>query len=1013
MSFVHLHTHTAYSLLDGAGTIPKILDRAKVLGQNAMAITDHGNMYGVIEFYKYAKSIGIKPILGCEVYLAARSRFDKEHDKDAKRYHLILLAKNNTGYKNLMKIVSAGFIDGFYYKPRVDFELLEKYSDGIIALSGCMYGLISQKILGGDYDGARDAASRLGKIFGKDGFYIELQNHGLRDQLYLNRALTRLAQDLSLPLAATNDIHYVNKSDAELQDILMCIQTMSTLDDPNRFKMETRELYVKSEDEMCELFSNVPEAIENTQKIADMCDVTVSFERQPLPSFDVPEGYTSKKYLRELCDKGFAERYSKDDEAARARLEYELSVIEDMGFVDYFLIVWDFIKYAKTHGITVGPGRGSAAGSVVSYCLDITTVDPIKFGLFFERFLNPERISMPDIDTDFSPEGRPRVIEYIINKYGADNAAQIITFGTLAAKQAIRDVGRVLGVPLRLVDKITSQIPHAPKITIDEVLKESAGFKRMYDEDETVRRVVDTARELEGLPRNVSTHAAGVVITRAPLVEHIPIQRSDNTVTTQFPMTTVEELGLLKMDILGLNNLSIIENSIENIQKSKGIRPDLNRLDYNDAETYKMISRGDTDGIFQLESAGMKRFLTELRPSCLEDIIAGIALYRPGPMDSIPRYIENKRHPEKITYKHPSLEPILSVTYGCIVYQEQVMQIVRTLGGFSLGRADLVRKAMSKKKADVMREERQNFIYGLKDKNGNEIISGAIKNGIDEKCAAEIFDEMMSFASYAFNKAHAAAYSVIAYQTAWLKRHYPSEFLAALLSASLGRADKIEKYTSYAAKIGIKVLPCDINESGTAFTALPNGNIRYGLGAVKNVGIGFVEDMEAERNRGGRFMSFTDFCCRTADKKLTKKVAEGLIECGAFDSMGIPRNTLLANCERVVSGAVAQSKSTAAGQLSMFDMSDEKRSYPKDDFALSEPSSGKLYLRFNSTDSNTYTAVKRLISNTNGNVPVFINYADTKKTHRAPEHMWVFEGSEVISRLTRLLGEPNVKFVSH
>ncbi len=1012
MSFVHLHTHTAYSLLDGAGTIPKILDRAKELGQTAMAITDHGNMYGVIEFYKYAKSIGIKPILGCEVYLAARTRFDKEHPFDAKRYHLILLAKNNTGYKNLMKIVSAGFTEGFYYKPRVDFDLLRENSDGLIALSGCMYGIISQKILGGDYDGAKADALKLSKIFGDGNFYIEIQNHGLKDQLYLNHGLIRLSNELSLPLAATNDIHYVNKENAEIQDILMCIQTMKTLDDPDRVKMESQELYVKSEDEMRALFPNIPEAIENTQKIADMCDVTISFDRQPLPLFDVPDGYTSKQYLRELCEKGFAERYDSADEKARRQLEYELSVIEDMGFVDYFLIVWDFIKYAKQSGIMVGPGRGSAAGSVVSYCLDITTIDPMKFGLFFERFLNPERISMPDIDTDFSPEGRPQVIEYIINKYGSSHAAQIITFGTLAAKQAIRDVGRVLNVPLRMVDKITSQIPFAPKITIEDALKTSSSFAELYRSDETTKRVVDIAREIEGLPRNASTHAAGVVITRAPLVEHIPVQRNEDTVTTQFPMTVVEELGLLKMDILGLNNLTIIKNAIENIKKTKSIEIDLSRLDYSDAKTYQMISRGDTDGIFQLESAGMKRFLTELKPSCLEDIIAGIALYRPGPMDSIPKYIENKHNPSKIVYKHPALEPILNVTYGCIVYQEQVMQIVRTLGGFSLGRADLVRKAMSKKKSDVMREERQNFIYGLSDENGNEIIAGAVKNGIDEKTAAEIFDEMLSFASYAFNKAHAAAYSYVAYQTAWLKCRYPAEFFAALLSATLGRADKTEKYIKSAEKHGIRLLPSDINESGVSFTVTPDGNIRYGLGAVKNIGTGFIEDMEVERAKNGRFMSFTDFCHRMADKKLTKKIAEGLIECGAFDGMKLSRNALMANYERIVDGAVAQSKNTAAGQLSIFDALGDN-SYLKDDFAEkpTAESGGKLYLRLNSTDSGKYTAIKRYISNTNGNVPVYINYADSKKTMLAPSNMWVFEGSEVIGRLSRLLGEENVKFV--
>ncbi len=914
MSFVHLHTHTIYSLLDGEGTIPKILDRAKELGQTAMAITDHGNMYGVIDFYEYAKKIGIKPVLGCEVYVARRSRFDKVHELDSKNYHLILLAKNEEGYKNLMKIVSMGWVEGFYYKPRIDLDVLREHSEGLIALSGCMFGVISRLFLESNPDEAKKTAETFIEIFGKENFFIEIQDHGLYDQKKLNSQLVSLAREMGLSLVATNDIHYVTEKDAEYQDILMCIQTGKTVNDSDRMKMESSQLYVKSEEEMLELFSYVPEAIENTQKIADMCNVEIEFGKLHLPEFALPEGYTAYDYLKELCERGFNERFPEDNGEIRDRLIYELETIKSMGYVEYFLIVWDFINYAKENGIMVGPGRGSAAGSIVSYCLKITDINPIKYGLIFERFLNPERVTMPDIDIDFCYERRGEVIDYVNRKYGSDHVAQIITFGTMAARLAIRDVGRALDVPYSVADTVAKEIPAALDMTIEKALQINPHLKEMYDSDEQVKSIIDTSIQLEGLPRHSSTHAAGVVITRKPVTEYVPVQCNNEVVTTQFTKDTVEHLGLLKMDFLGLRTLTVIRDALDNIKKTRGETLDIGKIDFEDKLVYEMISRGDTDGVFQLESGGMQSFMKDLAPTSIEDIIAGISLYRPGPMDSIPRYVANKRNPKNITYKHSSLEKILDVTYGCIVYQEQVMQIVRDLGGYSLGRSDLVRRAMSKKKTDVMEQERKNFIYGIKNEKGEYEVDGAIKRGIDEKTAAEIFDEMMDFAKYAFNKSHAAAYAFVSYQTAYLRCHYPVEFFAALLTSCLAHPDKITKYLNSAKKMGIKILPPDINKSTVAF--VPDGaDIRFSLGAVKNVGVSIIDEIAKEREKGGTFTSFTNFCNRMATGKLNKRSLEALIRCGAFDSMGLKRSVLLDVFEQTFDGAVDTKKNTLDGQM--------------------------------------------------------------------------------------------------
>ncbi len=932
MAFTHLHTHTAYSLLDGEGTIKKILDRAKELGQTSMAITDHGCMFGVIDFYEYAKSIGIKPVLGCEVYVAARGRQDKIHELDASSSHLILLAKNNEGYKNLMNIVSIGYVEGFYYKPRIDIDVLRQNSEGIIALSACMIGVLSKKILNGDYDGAKNAALEFIDIFGKENYFIEIQDHGIFEQKMLNRELIRLARELDLGIVATNDIHYVKREDAEFQDILMCIQMGKTVADDDRMKMSTQEMFVKSEEEMQELFSYIPEALENTQKIADMCNVEIEFGKLHLPEFALPDGYTSPQYLRELCLMGFEKRYPEADAALRDRLEYELSTIEAMGYVDYFLIVWDFIHFARENGIMVGPGRGSAAGSIVSYCLEITNIDPIKYDLIFERFLNPERVTMPDIDIDFCYERRGEVIDYVNKKYGTDKVAQIVTFGTMAAKLAIRDTGRALDMPYSFVDSVAKQIPNELNITIKGALEENKQLKSMYDTDPQVKRLIDISSEFEGLPRHTSTHAAGVVITREPVQTYVPLSRNDDVITTQFTMTTIERLGLLKMDFLGLRTLTVIRDAVNNVRLTHGIDVDMDSVDMTDPETFALISRGDTDGVFQLESGGMKEFMKELKPSSIEDIIAGISLYRPGPMDSIPQYIANKNS-GKIRYKHPMLEPILNVTYGCIVYQEQVMQIVRELGGYSLGRADLVRRAMSKKKTDVMEQERKNFVYGIKNESGEVEVEGAISRGIDEQSAVSIFDEMMDFAKYAFNKSHAAAYAFVSYQTAWLKCHYPTEFYAALLTSVLGNSTKITKHINEAKKRGIKLLPPDINKSFTSF--VPEGkDIRFGLAAIKNVGSAFIDDMANERAENGEFTSFREFCKRMAPKKLNKRLVESLIKSGAFDSLNLHRSVLLSVYESVIDSAVREQKNAVEGQLDFFSLFADEDVVVKDDFPV-------------------------------------------------------------------------------
>ncbi|MBQ2613735.1 MAG: DNA polymerase III subunit alpha [Clostridia bacterium] len=924
MAFVHLHTHTAYSLLDGAGTIPKLLDRAKELGQTAMAITDHGNMYGVIEFYEEALKRGIKPVLGCEVYVAARSRFDKVHEYDSSSYHLILLAENMTGYHNLMKLVSIGFVDGYYYRPRIDMEVLRQHSEGLIALSACMAGVLSRQILANNYEEAKRRALEFVDIFGRDRYFIEVQNHGIPEQQKLNRELVALAKELDLSLVATNDVHYVRREDAENQDVLMCIQMGKTVEDEDRLKMSTDQLYLKSEEEMLELFSYLPEAIENTQKIADRCQVEITFGELHLPKFDVPDGMTSYEYLVKLTNEGFSERYPDDDGTIRKRLEYELETIQTMGYVDYFLIVWDFIHYARQNGIMVGPGRGSAAGSVVSYCLHITNIDPIRYGLIFERFLNPERVSMPDIDIDFCYERRGEVIDYVNRKYGTEQVCQIVTFGTMAARLAVRDVGRALNIPYGVVDEVAKQIPMELKMTIEKALTVNYKLKELYDGSEQVKQLIDTAKELEGLPRHTSTHAAGVVITREPVQNYVPLQKNDDVITTQFTMTTIERLGLLKMDFLGLRTLTVIRDAVRHIQEQTGSLVDVEHLPFDDKATYEMISSGDTDGVFQLESGGMRQFMKELKPDSLEDIIAGISLYRPGPMDSIPTYIANKNHPNNIRYKHPMLQHILNMTYGCIVYQEQVMQIVREMGGYSLGRADLVRRAMSKKKADVMEQERKNFIYGIQE--DGQVVDGAVKRGVDEKTASAIFDEMMDFASYAFNKSHAAAYAVVAYQTAWLKCHYPVAFFAALLTSFIEHSDKVAKYIAVVKSLGITILPPDINKSGRQFS-VDGDKIRFGMAAVKNVGGAVVDEIVAERQNGGPFTGFRDFCQRMVGRKVNKRVVENLIRCGAFDSFGLKRAVLIGVYEKVLEDAVKEQKFIMPGQMDMFAafMNEEER----------------------------------------------------------------------------------------
>lgn len=919
MQFCHLHTHTEYSLLDGEASIKKLVARVKELGMDSCAITDHGSMYGVVDFYREAKAQGIHPVIGCEVYMAPRSRFDKVHDIDNKTSHLILLAENQRGYKNLIKLVSAGYIDGFYYKPRIDFEMLKEHSEGIIALSACIAGEVPKALLRGDYDEAKKIALKYAEVLGKDNYFLEIQDHGLSEQKRIIPDMLRLSEETGIGLVATNDIHYLKKEDAKYQDVLMCIQMEKKVDDPDRMKFETEEFYIKSPEEMMSLFEYVPQAIENTEKIAKRCNVDFDFGTRHLPAYAVPDGKDAFEYLRELCQSGLEKRYSPVSDELQKRLDYELGVIKSMGFVDYFLIVWDFIHFAKNNGVMVGPGRGSAAGSIVAYSLGITMVDPIKYGLIFERFLNPERVSMPDIDIDFAPNGRQKIIDYVVEKYGEGQVAQIITFGTMKAKLAIRDVGRALDIPYAEVDKVAKLVPFDLKMTISKALDISTELHALYENDPQIKELLDTSMALEGLPRHASTHAAGVVITSEPIVNYVPLQlNSENFITTQFTKDTVENLGLLKMDFLGLRNLTVIENAVKIIKRTRGIDLNMDEIDYDCKEVYELISSGNTDGVFQLESAGMQSFMQELKPDTLEDVIAGIALYRPGPMEQIPRYIKSKKNPKTIKYKHPLLKNILDVTYGCMVYQEQVLEIVRTLAGYSLGKADSMRRVISKKKADQMVIERKNFIYGSDDGD----IPGCIKNGIDEQTAISIFDEINDFANYAFNKSHAAAYAFVTYQTAYLKTFYPVEYMASLIS-SIDDLDKINHYIANCKEMGIDRLPPDVNKSEDTFT-VENNSIRFGLSAVKNVGRAMILNLVNERKNNGEFKTFSDFIDRMAGQDMNKRALEGLISCGAFDSMGVKRSQLLAVYEKALDGTARAARDNVAGQMSLFDTIEEQ-----------------------------------------------------------------------------------------
>lgn len=920
MNFTHLHVHTEYSLLDGSSKIKEIAARAKELGMDSMAITDHGVMYGVIDFYRACKSVGIKPILGCEVYVAPGSRFDKEANAgDDRYYHLILLAENNIGYGNLMKIVSKGFVEGFYYKPRVDYEVLEQYHEGLICLSACLAGEVQRYLARGMYEEGCNAALKYEKIFGKGNFFLELQDHGMELQRDVNQQLVRMSRELSIELVATNDVHYTYASDAEAHDILLCIQTGKKITDENRMRYEGGQYYCKSPQEMAALFPYAPEALENTYKIAKRCNVEIEFGVTKLPQYQVPEGYDSWTYLNYLCEKGFAKRYPGENKEIKQRLEYELSVIRDMGYVDYFLIVWDFINYAKEHDIPVGPGRGSAAGSIVSYCLEITDIDPIRYSLIFERFLNPERVSMPDIDVDFCYERRQEVIDYVVEKYGKDRVVQIVTFGTMAARAVIKDVGRVLDLPYAMVDSIAKMIPREIGITINKAIEGNIELKNLYESDETVKNLIDKSLRLEGLPRHASMHAAGVVISKTSVDEYVPLSRgSDGSIVTQFVMTTLEELGLLKMDFLGLRTLTVIKNAAE-LARKKNPDFDINKIDYEDKKVYDLIGSGKTEGIFQLESGGMKNFMKELKPQNIEDVIAGISLYRPGPMDFIPKYIKGKNDRDSITYDCPQLEEILKPTYGCIVYQEQVMQIVRELAGYSWGRSDLVRRAMSKKKAGVMEQERQNFIYG----NEQEGVAGCIRNGIDEAVAGKIYDEMIDFAKYAFNKSHAACYAVVAYQTAYLKAYYPMEFMAALMTSVIDNTSKVSDYILNCRQLGINILPPDVNTGSYAF-GVDDGGIRYGLSAIKSLGRPTIEALVAEREKSGPFTGLEDFIKRMLGD-INKRTVESLIKAGAFDSFGVKRRQMLLVYSDIMDNAAKMQKDSMAGQMSLFDiLSDEK-----------------------------------------------------------------------------------------
>ncbi len=913
MSFVHLHVHTEYSLLDGVSRLNRLCSAAKERGQNAIAITDHGNLFGAVDFYKEAKKAGIKPIIGCEVYVAARSRFDKVHGVDSTRHHLVLLCKNETGYKNLTKLVSSAWVDGFYTKPRIDRELLEKYHEGLVCLSACLAGEIPKLIVNGEYIKAKETAIWYSNLFGKDNYYLEMQDHSLSEQLKVNEGLIRLSHETGIPLVATNDVHYIDREDAKVQKVLICIATNHTVDEESALEFETDEFYLKTEAEMRQKFGYVEEVIQNTQKIADMCNFDFEFGNTKLPNFQVPDGITHYDYLREKSYKGLKEKYGENpDKLYIDRLEYELSVIESMGYVDYFLIVSDFIQYAKDNGIPVGPGRGSGAGSICAYCTGITNVDPIKYNLIFERFLNPERVSMPDIDVDFCYERRQEVIDYVVNKYGADHVAQIVTFGTMAARAAIRDVGRALGMPYATVDNVAKKIPRALGITIEKALKESEEFKLLYDSDDKVKELIDTSMSVEGMPRHASTHAAGIVITDRPVSDYVPLATNDESVVTQFTMTTIEELGLLKMDFLGLRTLTVINDCVKMVQR-KNPQFDIENIDFNDQNVYSLFTSGKTDGVFQCESNGMRSVFMRLKPTNIEDIIAVISLYRPGPMDSIDLYIKNRHNPQNITYKTPMLRNILDVTYGCMVYQEQVMQIFRSLAGYSLGRADIVRRAMSKKKHKVLEDERAFFC------------DGCAKNGISNAIANEIFDDMSSFASYAFNKSHAAAYAVVAYRTAYLKYYYPSEFMAALLTSVLDNSDKVAGYIDDCKRNGIKILPPNVNFSFKHFT-VSNDNIKsimFGLLAIKNLGHDFIDTIITEREKNGKFTSFYSFCKRVHGKGFNRRSVECLIKGGALDGLGNNRNEMLINLPFIIDELDDNRRRNVQGQIGFFDMMSE------------------------------------------------------------------------------------------
>ena len=1007
MSFTHLHVHTGYSLLDGSCKIKEIISRAKELNMTSLAITDHGVMYGVIDFYKEAKANGIKPILGCEVYVSPSSRFEKQAKQGDRYYHLILLAKNNEGYENLTKIVSKGFTEGFYYKPRIDFELLQEYHEGIIALSACLAGEIPKLISRGREDDAKKVARKYKDLFGEGNFYLELQNHGIPEQKFVNQSLVRIGKELDIPLVATNDIHYINAEDATAHDILLCIQTGKTVSDPDRMRYEGGQFFLKSEDEMRALFPYAPEAIENTEKIADMCNVEIKFGETKLPEYQVPEDMSAKEYLESLCKSGFERNYPKDyenREEIEKRMYYELGVIETMGYIDYFLIVWDYINYARSVGISVGPGRGSAAGSVVSYCLGITDIDPIKYNLIFERFLNPERVSMPDIDVDFADERRGEVIEYVVNKYGSERVCQIITFGTLQARGVIRDVGRAMEIPYARCDSIAKMIPRDKDITLSLALERNKELKELYDGDDVVHELIDYSLKLEGLPRHASMHAAGVVISKKAVEEYVPLALGiDDAVTTQFTMTTLEELGLLKMDFLGLRTLTVLQNALEMIKKNHGVDIDLKKIDYADKKVYEFISTGKTDAVFQLESGGMQSFMKRLKPENLEDIIAGISLYRPGPMDFIPKYIEGKNSKGKVSYDTPQLISILEPTYGCIVYQEQVMQIVRDLAGYTMGGSDEVRRAMSKKKTHVMEMERKNFIYGNEEKN----ISGCIKNGIDEKIANRIFDEMIDFASYAFNKSHAACYAVISYQTAYLKYYYPKEFMAASLTSVSDNPAKLSEYMGSLLDMGIKILPPDVNLGEGAFSVDKDG-IRFGLATIKGVGKAVADALVRERTLNGKYLTLENFINRLPQKDLNKRSIESFIKAGALDSLDGNRHEKILNAELLIDKKSKESKATIPGQMSFFDVvaDDDKDSFVSEMIHIEEYKKEEL-LKYEMEVLGMYVSGHPLEEY----IPMLEKYADARSIDFYPDedgNILLESGRKVV--VGGLLTEVNKRF---